>query len=187
MDTVEVMVGRGVTATVGFLKIVVPPNGRDSVFLLTIDRNGTVRYSFAASPGFRNIQVRGGSTDGHDSALPPAGVLEGSGARALSATSDLIVHIRKENRHLYELTKAMYEADNPLPGYRKVFCEQMRLYMTLGDSLSKRVILEAEYVLQEEWPPYWARYRRAQPALRGVEDVPHCEGDVEKMLQKVRG
>jgi hypothetical protein len=81
----------------------------------------------------------------------------------------------------------MYTADDPLPGYRKVFCEKMRLYMTLGDSLSKRVILEAEYVLQEEWPPYWTRYRRAQPALRSVEDVPHCEGEVEKMLQKVRG
>lgn len=157
------------------------------MFILTTEHNGTVSYSFAASPAFRNIHVRGGSADGHDSALPPAGVLEGSGARALSGTSDLIVHIRKENRYLYELTKAMYQADDPLPGYRKVFCEKMRLYMTLGDSLSEPVILEAEYVLQEEWPPYWARRWRARPALWGVEEMVHCEGDVEKMLQKVRG
>lgn len=185
-DTVILLVGRGVTARVGSLTVSVPPKARDSVIFLTPGRNGSVRYSFAASPGFRNIQVRGGSADGHDAALPPTGVLGGSGSRVLSATSDRIVHLNKENRRLYELTKAMYAAKDPIPGYRKVFCEEMRLLLTLGDTLSRRLITEVDYVLSEEWPSYWDNYRRVQPVLLGVEVAPHCKGAVEKMLQSVR-
>lgn len=170
-----VIIERGVTATVNSIHIAVPPKSDYTAVYLTPGRNGIVRYSFAAAPGFRKISVRGGSTEGSGMPLKPAGVLRGSGSRYLMAGSNRIVQLRTENHELYELTKAMYEADDPVPGYMKVLCERRRLVSALGDSVGGLLITEVNYILGEEWPPYWNRRRRALPVLRAVKDEPECD------------
>lgn len=171
-DYVMLEVGRGVIGTVDTMHFAASAKKQ----IVTIRSRAPIVYSFSAPPGFRNIHVRGGLTDGSGREIPKSGTLAPmNGPRYLSATSDVIVLLQPEGRKLFDLTKAALSAATPAKGYTRVQCERARLARVYGDSLALKLEGDVTYILQAEWPGYWKRFWRARPEMDRLDVDPPAQ------------